>query len=43
MDTLVSNCFANLTRAQVYECLAYYEHRGEIDALVARQMAEAGT
>ncbi|MCI0534498.1 MAG: DUF433 domain-containing protein [Verrucomicrobiales bacterium] len=29
-----------LTRAQVYECLAYYEdHKGEIDYLVARQMA----
>ena len=29
-----------LTRAQVYECLAYYEdHKGEIDLLVARQMA----
>jgi hypothetical protein len=26
----------------VYECLAYYEdHRGEIDLLVARQMADA--
>jgi uncharacterized protein (DUF433 family) len=31
----------DLTRAQVYECLAYYEdHRTEIDALVAEQMAE---
>ena len=31
----------HLTRAQVYECLAYYEdHRGEIDALVAEQMAD---
>lgn len=31
-----------LTRAQVYECLAYYEdHLAEIDYLVARQMAEA--
>jgi uncharacterized protein (DUF433 family) len=30
-----------LTRAQVYECLAYYEdHRVEFDALVARQMSE---
>ena len=30
----------DLTRAQVYECLAYYEdHRGEIDALIARQMS----
>jgi len=41
VDTLVSRCFPGLTRAQVYECLAYYEdHRGEIDVLVARQMAE---
>lgn len=40
VDTLVSHCFPNLTRAQVYECLAYYEdHRGEIDLLVARQAA----
>jgi len=43
VDTLIANCFPDLTRAQVYECLAYYEdHRGEIDVLVARQMAEAG-
>jgi uncharacterized protein (DUF433 family) len=29
-----------LTRAQIYECLAYYDgHCGEIDLLVARQMA----
>lgn len=33
--------FPDLTRAQVYECLAFYEdHRTEIDALVAEQMAE---
>jgi uncharacterized protein (DUF433 family) len=33
--------FPNLTRAQVYECLAYYEdHRPAIDALIAEQMAE---
>jgi len=33
-------CLPELTRAQIYECLAYYEdHRGEIDLLVARQMA----
>jgi uncharacterized protein (DUF433 family) len=42
VDTLTANCFPNLTKAQVYECLAYYEdHRGEIDLLVARQMAQA--
>lgn len=41
VDSLVSRCFPTLSRAQVYECLAYYEdHRGEIDVLVARQMAE---
>ena len=40
VDTIVSRCFPNITRAQVYECLAYYEdHRGEIDVLVARQMS----
>jgi uncharacterized protein (DUF433 family) len=34
------NCFPQITRAQIYECLAYYEdHRGEIDLLIARQMA----
>lgn len=44
MDSIIANCFSGLRRAQVYECLAYYEdHRGEIDALVARQMADAGT
>ncbi len=42
IDTLKANCFPQLTRAQIYECLAYYEdHRGEIDLLVARQMAPA--
>jgi hypothetical protein len=31
----------SVTRAQVYECLAYYEdHRGEIDWRIAEQMAE---
>lgn len=40
IDSL-SRCFPETTRAQVYECLAYYEdHRGEIDLLIARQMAE---
>jgi len=42
VDTLRANCFPQLTRSQVYECLAYYEdHRGEIDLLVARQMVLA--
>ena len=40
VESIVSRCFPGITRAQVYECLAYYEdHRGEIDVLVARQMA----
>jgi uncharacterized protein (DUF433 family) len=40
VDSLPTKCFPELTRAQVYECLSYYEdHRGEIDVLVARQMA----
>jgi uncharacterized protein (DUF433 family) len=40
VDSLRDRCFPQLTRAQIYECLAYYEdHRGEIDLLVARQMA----
>ncbi|MBI5396952.1 MAG: DUF433 domain-containing protein [Verrucomicrobia bacterium] len=37
----VLRSFPDLSRAQVYECLAYYEdHRTEIDALVAEQMSE---
>jgi len=40
VDSLTANCLPTLTRAQVYECLAYYEdHRGEVDLRVARQMA----
>jgi len=40
VDTITARCFPGLTRAQVHECLAYYEdHRGEIDVLVARQMS----
>jgi len=42
IDSLIARCFPSLSRAQVYECLAYYEdHKGEIDLLVARQMAQA--
>jgi uncharacterized protein (DUF433 family) len=38
----VVRSFPDLTRAQGYECLAYYEdHREEIDWLIAEQMAEA--
>ena|SRR5437588_7985423 len=44
VDTIVTQSFPGLTRAQVYECLAYYEdHRGEIDLLVARQMSSGET
>jgi uncharacterized protein (DUF433 family) len=40
VENIATRCFPNITRAQVYESLAYYEdHRGEIDVLVARQMA----
>ena len=36
----VCRSYPDVTRAQVYECLAYYEdHRAEIDAIVARQMS----
>jgi uncharacterized protein (DUF433 family) len=39
VESIVTRCFPDLSRAQVYECLAYYEdQRGEIDVLVARQM-----
>jgi uncharacterized protein (DUF433 family) len=42
IDTLIPRCFPDLTRAQLYACLSYYEdHRGEIDLLVARQLASA--
>ena len=41
VDTIVSRCFPTVSRAQVYECLAFYEdHRGEVDLLVARQMSD---
>jgi len=40
VESITATCLPMLTKAQVYECLAYYEdHRGEIDLLVARQMA----
>ncbi len=40
IDSLCSShCFPTITRAQVYECLAYYEdHRTEIDARIVEQM-----
>ncbi len=38
----VTRWLAGLSRAQVYECLAFYEdHRAEIDHLIASQMASA--
>ena len=40
VDTVRETCFPELTKSQVYECLAYFEdHRAEVDVLVARQMA----
>jgi uncharacterized protein (DUF433 family) len=40
VESIVATALPDLTRAQVYECQAYYEdHRGEIDLLIARQMA----
>lgn len=43
VESIVANGFPTLTRAQIYECLAYYEdHRGEIDVLVSRQMQTGG-
>jgi len=39
----VTRQLPGITRAQVYECLSYYEdHLSEIDYLVARQMADTG-
>lgn len=41
IDSITVTCFPTLSKAQVYECLAYYEdHKGEIDLLIARQMAQ---
>ena len=40
VDEVVSS-LPRLSRAQVYECLAYYEdHQSEIDPLVAAQTAQ---
>src|SRR6266498_3904422 len=36
VETIPAACFPTITKAQVYECLAYYEdHRDEINLLVA--------
>lgn len=41
IESVTATCLPMLTKAQVYECLAYYEdYRGEVDLLVARQMAD---
>jgi len=41
VDSIPRTCFRDLTKAQAYECLAYYEdHRDEINLLLAQQMAE---
>lgn len=41
VDSILVTCFPDLTKAQVYECLAYYEdHRDEINLLVAEQMTD---
>ena len=38
-DSILVTCFPSLSKAQVYECLAYYEdHRDGINLLVAEQM-----
>jgi len=37
----VLRSFPDLTRAQIYECRAYYEdYRTEIDALITEQMSQ---
>lgn len=39
----VLRCYPAITRAQVYECLAYYEdHQAQVDRLIARQMQLPG-
>jgi uncharacterized protein (DUF433 family) len=41
VDTVTVTCFPDLTKAQIYECLSYYEdHRDEINLLVAEQMSD---
>ena len=42
VDEVVES-FPTVSRAQVYECLAYYEdHKSEVDLAVAEQMADFG-
>lgn len=41
VDSIPLTCFPDLTKAQIYECLAYYEdHRDEINLEVAEQMTD---
>ncbi len=41
VDTITVTCFPDLTKAQIYACLAYYEdHRDQINLLVAEQMSD---
>lgn len=41
VDSILVTCFPDITKAQVYECLAFYEdHRDEINLLVAEQMTD---
>lgn len=41
VDSITVTCFPDLTKAQIYECLSYYEdHRDEINLLVAEQMTD---
>lgn len=41
VDSILVTCFPGLTKAQIYECLAYYEdHRDEINLLIAEQMTD---
>ena len=41
VDSILVSCFPSLTKAQVYECLAFYEdHRDDINLLDAEQMAD---
>ena len=41
VDSILVSCFPDLSKAQIYECLAYYEdHRDEINLLIAEQMSD---
>jgi uncharacterized protein (DUF433 family) len=41
VESIPDTCFPDLTKAQIYECLAYYEdHRDEINLLIAEQLSD---